>query len=379
MKFGGGKLFVAVATASGLLVTACASGEPGAEPTVDAAEETEDAAEEEVDAAEASPETGGEVVITHWGGASAEAMREYFFNSFEEETGIQVIEDTLPLPAQVKAQVDTNSVEWDIVAAGLDYIEQLNAEGEYYDPIPYDELTPAYVEGLVDESVLEHGVGAYFFSWVIANRTDAFDGDGPQTWAEFWDVEAFPGARSFTGTPIAGTEAALLADGVPRDELYPLDFDRAFAKMDELKPHVRSFWESGTEAPQMLANEEITSAIVYHSRIPALQAEGVPIDFDYVDGILAQDLWSLVHGSPNRENAILLLDWMLDPERQADFARAVYNGPTNADAFDYLSEEEARNLPSHPDNIKTQAVYDAAWWAPHQADIRERYSEWLLE
>ena len=40
--------------------------------------------------------------------------------------------------------------------------------------------------------------------------------------------------------------AALVADGVPKDKLYPLDLDRAFKKLDEIKPHIKVWWLART-------------------------------------------------------------------------------------------------------------------------------------
>ena len=51
----------------------------------------------------------------------------------------------------------------------------------------------------------------------------------------FWDAKSFPGQRSVRKHPIYALEMALIADGVPMDKLYPLDVDRAFKKLEQLK------------------------------------------------------------------------------------------------------------------------------------------------
>ena len=43
----------------------------------------------------------------------------------------------------------------------------------------------------------------------------------PKSWADFWDVKAFPGPRSLRNHPVDNLEAALMADGVAPDKLYP--------------------------------------------------------------------------------------------------------------------------------------------------------------
>ena len=36
-----------------------------------------------------------------------------------------------------------------------------------------------------------------------------------------------------------------MADGVAPDKLYPLDVDRAFKKLEEIKPNITVWWTSG--------------------------------------------------------------------------------------------------------------------------------------
>ncbi len=69
---------------------------------------------------------------------------------------------------------------------------------------------------------------------LLAYRT----GEGnptPQTWADMWDSKTFPGERAFPNfdDPWRVMAAALLADGVSREELFPLDVERALRKLDE--------------------------------------------------------------------------------------------------------------------------------------------------
>ena len=48
-------------------------------------------------------------------------------------------------------------------------------------------------------------------------------------------------------------EAALMADGVAGDALYPLDMDRALTKIQSIKED-SLYWGSGSEAHSMVVN-----------------------------------------------------------------------------------------------------------------------------
>ncbi len=78
---------------------------------------------------------------------------------------------------------------------------------------------------------------------LLAYRTGKPGEPIPETWADMWDTEKFPCERAFpnfndTWRVMA---AALLTDGISRDELFPLDIDRALAMLDKIRPTV-SLW-----------------------------------------------------------------------------------------------------------------------------------------
>jgi spermidine/putrescine-binding protein len=98
--------------------------------------------------------------------------------------------------------------------------------------------------GVVDKSLIgygdihEFGLANYTYSYVIGYDAKKFGKNPPKSWADFWDVKKYPGKRTLYKWMSANLECALLADGVPADQLYPLDVDRALRKIEELMPHV---------------------------------------------------------------------------------------------------------------------------------------------
>ena len=81
-------------------------------------------------------------------------------------------------------------------------------------------------------------------------------------------------------------ETLLLADGVPADKLYPLDLDRAFKKLDEIKPHITVWWTSGAQSAQLLNDGEVDMVMAWNGRVSALTKEGAKVAFTYNQGIL---------------------------------------------------------------------------------------------
>jgi len=103
------------------------------------------------------------------------------------------------------------------------------------------------------------GIAQNILGTALCYRSGKYRDGGPSSWADFWDVKKFPGSRSLCLSDSPRTLIfALLADGVPRDQLYPLDIDRAFKKLDQIKPHVKVWWREGTQSQHSSATARST-------------------------------------------------------------------------------------------------------------------------
>jgi putative spermidine/putrescine transport system substrate-binding protein len=243
----------------------------------------------------APAQKAGEVVIVTYGGSAADALREAYWKPFTAETGIVVREETPPTPAKVKAMVESGNVVWDIVEMDLNWIISLQKAGSYLEKIPVSQLPPKYVSALDKEAINEYGIGAFYWAWVMAYRTDVFKaGNRPTSWADFWDVKRFPGPRTLQDSPGSNMEFALLAAGKKPDGLYPIDADQAFKKLDEIRPSIKKFWDTGALAPQLLADKEAFLGSVYSGRIKHLQDQGIPVEIEWNQGLLNLDYWTIV-------------------------------------------------------------------------------------
>jgi putative spermidine/putrescine transport system substrate-binding protein len=317
------------------------------------------------------------ITFTSFGGAFQEAQRKAQLDPTEEQLGITILEDTLTGIAEVRAQVLAGAVTWDIVDLGLADCETAEREG-ILEPLDYDIIS---LEGFAEAAYSEAWAGTIYFTTALAYNTDTFGDNPPRTWADFWDVENFPGARSLRNNPVATLEIALLADGVPKDELYPLDVDRAFAKMEEIKPHIAVWWTSGAQSAQLLADGEVDMISMWNGRIDALLAEGLPVDFTFNEGIAALDCLAIPKGAPNKDLAMRALAVMLAPEQQANIPQYINYGPTTSLAFDLgvITEEQMKISPSAPDNLAVQAITDANWWAENRAAVQERWDAFITQ
>ena len=136
------------------------------------------------------------------------------------------------------------------------------------------------------------------YSTVMGYRTDVFkEGSGPKSWADFWDVEKFPGPRTMQNGPIDNLEFALLADGVPKDKLYPIDVDRAFSKLDQIKKHVAVWWTTGAQSAQLLIDKEAVLGTAWNGRYYGAIKHGAPLVIEWNQGAIKESAFGIPKGA----------------------------------------------------------------------------------
>ncbi|SEJ39614.1 ABC transporter substrate-binding protein [Pseudomonas sp. NFR16] len=305
-----------------------------------------------------------DITFVSQGGAYQEAQSKAILEPAAKKLGLTLKQDSSPKAYPIiKTQVESGKVTWDVVDLPTGDCVRGQQEGLF------EKLDPALVPNaaqLPAELKDEYSVGYISYSTVLAYRTDAFKGDHvPKTWADFWDTKKYPGQRSLRNLPRPTLEIALLADGVPADKLYPLDVDRAFKKLEQIKPDIATWWTSGGQSAQLISDGEVDMIQAWNGRISAVQAAGAPVAFDYNQGVLETNSLCVLKGTPHKTAAMKFVNEAIDAKLQAALPMIIDYGPLNPEAFKtgvIPAEREAR-LPSSPQNISRQALLSAQWWA----------------
>lgn len=321
-----------------------------------------------------------ELVFVSWGGAYQDAIREAWIKPFMAKTGINVLEETEPETAKIKAMIDTGTVTWDVVTDGGIGIARGSKLGLF------EEITKEMVDQshVYPEAVQPYGVPSEVFSTAFAFSTAAFPDGGPQpqSWADFWDVEKFPGKRALYNAPNTVLEAALMADGVAHADVYKVlatkeGQDRAFAKIEALKPHVALWWGSGAQPAQAIGSGEVVMANGWNGRLQAGIKDGLPMRIVWNGAVAEVGYFMIVKGAKNRDAAVKFLNFMVSPESQAEFHKFVSYGPVTEKAWDKIPQEAWSRLPSSPENLKQSIFLDVAWWVENEPAMIERYNALL--
>jgi putative spermidine/putrescine transport system substrate-binding protein len=199
-------------------------------------------------------------------------------------------------------------------------------------------------------------------------------GAGPQTWADLFDLQAFPGKRGYYKWVGPGVyELALIADGVPADKLYPLDIDRALRKLDTIKSEI-VWWGTGAQSQQALHSGETPLGMFWSSRIHFLLQDGANIGVSWKQNIAAADMLVVPKGSKNKDAAMKFLAYASSAVGQADMAKLLAYNPTNTKSLTLLDPETIKNLPATYADLAIQVDID--YWAKNRDELGRRWYEW---
>ncbi len=102
---------------------------------------------------------------------------------------------------------------------------------------------------------------------------------------------------------------ALSADGVAADELFPMDLDRAYAKLDEIKPHIAVWWKTGNQVQQIMRDDKVVMTMSYSGRALATIKEGIPWAQVWTDALRDTGYMSITKDAPNVLGALAFLDF----------------------------------------------------------------------
>jgi putative spermidine/putrescine transport system substrate-binding protein len=313
-----------------------------------------------------------------YGGAWKKAIAGAFGEPFTKKTGIPVQYQEPYSFAKLRAMHEARAQQIDI--CGLNGTDVYVA-GRLKMITPID-------WSVVDKSVLDpqqlhhqNVIGCSSQSMNVCYSKKKWPGENhPNSWADFWNVEKFPGRRSLRRDALWTMEAAAKADGVKDDAFYPLDIDRVFRSLDRIKPHIKTWWSDNSQSQQLMEQDEVD--LIYMTNGRATQSildHKAPFEMVWNEAIYSghSEGWIVPVGCPNPKGGMKFLDIIGRPEYQAVFARLLYYAPQNPKAIPLLDANLAKLMPSYPDNEKVAHTVNYRWWADNIARVQRRFEQWV--
>ena len=335
------------------------------------------------------------ITVVSWGGAYGRASRAAVLEPFTQETGIEVqVEEYNGGLAQVRAQVEIGEVFWDVVDFEMPDMVRGCDEG-LLELVDVETLPPTPDGTPIEDdyypgTITDCGASTIYYSTVVAYNAESFpEGPGaPSRVADFFDLAKFPGRRGMNRTAHVNLEFALMADGVPRQEVYavldtPAGLDRAFAKLDTIKDRI-VWWEAGAQPPQMLADKEVTMSTAFNGRIFNAQVvEKQPFVVIWDGQILDSGGFGIVSGTKHLAAAQRLVAYAAQPAVMARVSEYISYSPVRRSGGPLVGKHKATgidmapHMPTDPANMATALPNDWEWWSDNADELSERFGAWL--
>ena len=327
-----------------------------------------------------------ELVVQTWGGTLDEAQQEYM-KAFSKEFGVKAVsvEAGADAGGKLAAMQRSQNIEWDVISGNYENYVKMWYDKDLLQDVDYNVIKDT--DGMLPDSLQKWGVASHLEGICLVYNTKAFPpGKEPKSWKDFFDVENFPGPRSMHnwGGPADNLAIALMADGLTKDEVFPIDYKRAFAMMDKVKPHVKVWYTSGQQLVQALKDEEVVMAVSTDGRARSAIAMGAPIKIVWNQGFYLYAWWGVVKNSPRAELANKFINLACRPDLQAKFIQIIGYSTPNVKAIDYLPENLRPLQLTYPDNVdkvfNLMEVKNArSWMMPHMEEIDEIWNTWIAK
>ena len=353
------------------------------------------ATREEIEA-ELEKYRGHSLVFASWGGAYQSAQRQAYGIPFEDQFGIEVIDDGTPLLGRVRAMEASGNITWHVFDQGTGTIHNLGRNGSLED------LDFSIIDNRDFLEVLKAPYtagGGITWGEVWAYNSDVYpEGNRPTTMTDFYDPEKFPGRRSWAYYPHGEMKFVLLSENpelvntaegrASLSALNPEQVDRAFELFVEYQDQVDLIWQTGSDCPQLLISGDLDMCTAWNGRIYDATKEGAPIEICWECGhLINTDGWGIIKGLKDQDPeafdlAQLFMAWTSLPEINARISQFITYGPINIKSLVTLNEPEYDDvrdqLPSSSSNIPTAILNDEEHASVHDDEWRERYEAWKL-
>jgi putative spermidine/putrescine transport system substrate-binding protein len=307
-----------------------------------------------------------------------EAVRQVYVQPFSVATGIPTKLQSWnggmdALNAQIKAPDNT----WDIVQVNAGELASGCADGTFE---KLDWTMIGDKSHYLPQGVSDCGVGAAMSALVLAWDTAKFP--TAPSWADFWDVAKFPGKRGLFQGVRGNLEIALIADGVAPADVYKVlatseGVDRAFRKLDQLKPYI-VWWQNGADAAHILGSGAVLMTTAPSGSIATANwTQHRKFGIQWNTNLFEVDSWAILKGTPNLEQAQQFLYFAGTPAIEGRLFRITGDAGLAQDANDGLPPDQLADSPTNPANLKVGVPIDTGFWRNNLAKLRQRFDTWL--
>lgn len=305
------------------------------------------------------------------------AIQSAYVQPFTAATGAPVQQENWEGGIDVlRARTKTTDDPWDLVLVDADELSTGCGEGLF------ERLDWSAIGGkdhYSPQAVSDCGFGAVIVDTVLAWDKDKLP--VAPSWSDFWDVAKYPGKRGLRKGVRGNLEFALMADGVAPGDVYKTlstsdGVDRAFRKLDQLKPYIE-WWSTETEAAHILASGDVLMTSAPSGQIAILaEHEHKSFGLQFNASLWELQSWVIMKGSQAVRIAQQFLYFTGMPAIEVRLLQTSGNAGLAKGLNDGLSPELLAISPGNPANLAAGLKVDAGFWHDNLPKLRQRFDTW---
>lgn len=300
---------------------------------------------------------GQTLIVTSYGGAWEEFMRDVIIPPFEEATGATV-ELAVGLSRDWMANLRAagrDDPPYDVVIANETWISSGRLENRFVS-LPVERvpnLADVHPALRLPDDV---GVLAMLNPLGIAYRTDLVT-TVPTSWLDLWDDEYRGNVGIYnianSAAPMFLMMLALIETGDPKN------YDVGFQMIQDLAPFKQTDFSGDME--NLLAQGEIVVGILDSPAASRLKLQGLPVEFVVPEEglFMFEQNMNVTAGSKVEDLAFEFVNYMLSPETQAKWAEGYYVTPANTKVV--LPPELEELIPVTANEVDQVHQWDWVW------------------
>ncbi len=334
-----------------------------------------------------------ELTISSWGGSYVAAQSEVFFEPFEKEHNVRI--NLRPYNggiAPLELLENPGHASWDVIdMTESDALAACNhrliAEFDRSILHPAADGTPPRKD-FVRSSFFKCGIGHLSYATVLAYDERAFAAIKPNSVADFFDIERFPGKRAIQRTPKGIMEWAMLSYNVPVRQIYDLlstkrGFRLVTHRLNQIRDHI-VWWDEGHEPVELLREGKVVMASGFNGRFyDARTNQNIPITIIPDGQFLELSVWTIHRQARRPDLAAKFIGFATSTERMVAFSNTLPYGPTRKSAIDRIGLHAASNasirehLPMSEFASNRRIRTDSEWYSGTETLRNRWFNEWL--
>jgi putative spermidine/putrescine transport system substrate-binding protein len=287
---------------------------------------------------------------------------------------------------QIRTQVRSLNVKWDVVEIEIADAIRACKEG-LLEKIDHAVLGKSAVDDFYPEALQDCAVGEIIYATVIAYNPDELAAEKPSSLSDFFNLEKFPGARGMRKSPVVNLEWALMADGVPVDQVYPVlstdsGVNRAFKVLDRIKKNIVWLEDESLQPLALLRSKKVVMTSAYSGGIlDAIKKRNENLAIVWDSRAWDMVVWVIPKGAVNLKEAMDFIVFASDPKRMAAHANYISYAPVRKSAVAYLDDRVRKYLPTTSKNVGNILRIDHKWWITNKKaiEIEARFAQWRVE